>query len=445
MDKRRDNIEKYLKGELTPAEMHALEKEALGDPFLAEALEGGEQLGAIDFSKDVAELNEKIMKRKSTSWTWPLRIAASLLLLAIFTFVMWIALKQDPEQTLALEQNLPASDNLPKTSTETNPTTVTTEAKESKEESKTETSPAPLQAESKKEISTGASNPTLRSKKTSPKRIAEDKKTEEAPELAVTVPDEKKADDKVSTPITENSLERNVAVTTIDPNKKNELQPPSATEIKLAEGYIAAIDARPTIVTGRVLSAEDGTPLPDVRVALKGTSVMTKTDALGRYSITANNPEKTLVYSSEGLESTEVKFDGVDSTYLPVKIEMTDEAQEEAAVEPSGMRDFGPTNVYTIPAHPETGNRLFKQYLEKNHKYPKEAKETKVEGTVMIEFKVDATGALSEFKIVRGIGNGCDEELIRLILQGAKWVPTTKDGAPVSDKARVKFKFELEE
>jgi TonB family protein len=101
--------------------------------------------------------------------------------------------------------------------------------------------------------------------------------------------------------------------------------------------------------------------------------------------------------------------------------------------------------VYTIPAHPETGNRAFKQYLEKTHKYPKEAKALKAEGTVVIEFKVDATGALSEFKIVRGIGNGCDEELIRLILQGAKWIPTTKDGAPVSDKARVKFKFELEE
>lgn len=434
MSKGRNDIEKYLKGELTSAEMHALEKEALSDPFLSEALEGGEQLNAVDFSKDVAELNEKIVKRKPTSWMWPMRIAASLLLLAVFSFIIWIALKQDPEQTLAFEQTPPAQDILPKT--ETTPVPVVSETEKSSEES----NPA-LSKESKTE--TSASQPKKLSKKPSPERIAETKEAEFAPTLSEAMPAEPNTDDKARERISE-GLDKSQGFTSIDPNKKNEIQPPSATEIKRAEGYIASIDARPTIVTGRVMSAEDGTPLPDVSIALKGTSVITKTDVHGRYTITANSNEKTLVYSSVGLESTEVKFDGIDSTYLPVKIEMTDEALEEAAVQPSGMRDFGPTNVYTIPAHPETGNRVFKQYLEKTHKYPKEAKEVKAEGTVVIEFKVDATGALSEFKIVRGIGNGCDEELIRLILQGAKWVPTTKDGTPVSDKARVKFKFELE-
>jgi TonB family protein len=431
MSKGKNDIEKYLKGELTAAEMHALEKEALRDPFLAEALEGGEQLSAIDFSKDVAELNERIMKRKQTSWTWPVRIAASLLLLVVCSFIFWIAQKQDPEQTLALEQNIftPTQDSIV-----TAP--IASETERPKEESV-----LALSTESKAEIS--ATRSKKRSKK-SPERTPETKETEFAPALAESLPAKPKAEDKVSVRIGE-GLNKNQGFTSIDPNKKNELQPPSASEIKLAEGYIASIDARPIIVTGRVMSAEDGTPLPDVSIVLKGTSITTKTDAQGRYAITADSQDKTLVYSSVGLESTEVKINGIDSTYLPVKIEMTEEAQEEAAVQPSGMRDFGPTNVYTIPAHPETGNRAFKQYLEKTHKYPKEAKEVKAEGTVIIEFKVDATGALSEFKIVRSIGNGCDEELIRLILQGAKWVPTTKDGAAVSDKARVKFKFELEE
>lgn len=434
MDKRRDDIEKYLKGELTPAQMHALEKEALSDPFLAEALEGAELIGAVDFSKDIAELNEKLVKRKPATWVWPARIAATVLLLAVSIFIIWNTQKQDPEETLAFEKAIP------KDTIKTQPQTIPAASETKKSEE-----PAPVQdPEPKKENSLAKAKPRV--KKSSPANV-ENQKPELAPELAQTLPEENKIDDKVSKRIAENQLDKKRDVTTLDPNKKDEVQLPSASEIKLAEGYIASIDARPTIVTGRVMSAEDGTPLPDVSIALKGTNVKTKTDALGRYTITANSQhkEKTLVYSSEGLESTEVKINGIDSTYLPVKIEMTDEAQEEAAVETSGMRDFGPTNVYTIPAHPETGNRAFKQYLEKNHKYPREAKETKVEGTVTIEFKVDATGALSEFKIVRGIGNGCDEEVIRLILQGAKWVPTTKDGTPVNDKARVKFKFELEE
>lgn len=436
MDKRRDDIEKYASGKLTPAEMHALEKEALDDPFLADALEGTVTIGAVDFLNDVAELNEKIVKRKGFTLAWPMRIAASLLFIALASFIIWIALKQEPEQQLALQQNI--QDSISQITTKPS-TEILAEAEKPKEESNL----APLTTELKKETPPPAtfSKPKLRGKKSSPNRIAENKKSEQAPTI---LQGETKADPTVS-PLTESLEERNAEIATIDPNKKNELQPPSASEIKLAEGYIESIDARPTIVTGRVMSAEDGMPLPDVSVALKGTSVMTRTDAYGRYAIKGYSRDKTLIYSSIGLESTEVKIDGVDSTYLPVKIEMTDAAQEEAAVETSGMRDFGPTNVYTIPTHPETGNRLFKQYLEKNHKYPKEAKNTNVEGTVMIEFKVDATGALSEFKIVRGIGNGCDEELIRLILQGVKWVPTTKDGTPVNDKARVKFKFELEE
>lgn len=439
MDKWRDDIEKYRKGQLSPAQMHALEKEALNDPFLADALAGAEEIDATNFAQDVAELNEKVMKRKQASWTWPVRIAASLLLLAVPVFIIWITLKQDPKQILALEPNILAKDSLPKTITETNP------APAAQMETKKEEPASSRIAEVEKETLPSSSvKPKQRSKKSSSERDTKTK-TEQTPEISEPVAAENKIDDEINKRITENQVDQKREVATIDLSRKNELQTPSANEIKVTEGYITSVDARPTIVTGYVMSADDGTPLPDVSVALKGTSIMTKTDAHGRYAITANSVDKTLVYSSEGLESTEVKFDGIDSTYLPVKIEMTEEAQEEAAVETSGMRDFGPTNVYTIPAHPETGNRLFKQYLEKNHKYPREAKETKIEGTVIIEFKVDATGSLSEFKIVRGIGNGCDEELIRLILQGVKWVPTTKDGTPVNDKARVKFKFELEE
>lgn len=435
MDKYKNDIENYLAGKLTPAEMHALEKRALDDPFLADALEGAALIDATDFSKDIAELNQRITKQKSSSWLWPMRIAAAVALVAVSMIAVWLFLQQDQEQTLALQPE--TSNELPKTQPKTE-TPPPTETKQS--------APAPDTAspasQPKKEIH---STPRVKRSKQPAPLVAETKTAEQLPELSETLADNNLTKDNVSEPATSIAREETSKVTSNDPEKKQEIRLPSANEIKIAEGYIAAVDARPTIVTGRVLSAEDGTPLPNVSVALKGTGVITKTDAHGRYSITANSREKTLVYSSEGLESTEVKIDGIDSTYLPVKIEMTDAAQEEAAVETSGMRDFGPTNVYTIPAHPETGNRAFKQYLEKSYKYPKEARDLKVEGTVMIEFKVDATGALSEFRIVRGIGNGCDEEVIRLILQGAKWIPTTKDGTPVNDKARVKFKFELEE
>ena len=78
----KNDIEKYLKGELGPKELHALEKMALNDPFLAEALEGSESVQSEDFLSDVAELERRIQKQKARrAWIVPLRIAASVALL----------------------------------------------------------------------------------------------------------------------------------------------------------------------------------------------------------------------------------------------------------------------------------------------------------------------------------------------------------------------------
>ena len=94
-------------------------------------------------------------------------------------------------------------------------------------------------------------------------------------------------------------------------------------------------------------------------------------------------------------------------------------------------------------AHPENGNRAFKQYLEKSIRYPEQAKAKAVEGRVTVEFTIQPNGSLTDFTVIRGIGSGCDEELIRLIKEGPRWIPTKKDNIPVQDKAKVRLKFEL--
>jgi TonB family protein len=94
-------------------------------------------------------------------------------------------------------------------------------------------------------------------------------------------------------------------------------------------------------------------------------------------------------------------------------------------------------------AYPENGNRAFRQYLEKNIAYPEEAKARKIEGRVTVDFFVEPDGSVTGFTIIRGIGGGCDEELIRLIKEGPKWIPTKRDNTPVRDKVRVRLKFEL--
>jgi TonB family protein len=94
-------------------------------------------------------------------------------------------------------------------------------------------------------------------------------------------------------------------------------------------------------------------------------------------------------------------------------------------------------------ATPEGGRKAFKQYLEKNLQYPEQALKNEVEGKVTVQFTIGMTGQLSDFKVIRGVGFGCEEEVIRLIKQGPKWSPTKKNEAPVKDRVRVRMRFSL--
>ncbi|NJN42103.1 MAG: hypothetical protein HC811_07665 [Flammeovirgaceae bacterium] len=96
----RYDIEKYKKGELTPEEMHALEKKALSDPFLADALDGLEQISSQSFSDDVNEIRRAAIKKTSKPIFTPLRIAASIIFLLSVSLVVFLSLNK-PEVELA--------------------------------------------------------------------------------------------------------------------------------------------------------------------------------------------------------------------------------------------------------------------------------------------------------------------------------------------------------
>ena len=73
--------------------------------------------------------------------------------------------------------------------------------------------------------------------------------------------------------------------------------------------YRSAVGQSEVTVSGRVTDSGDGTPLPGVSVAVKGTTTGTTTDAAGRYSLqTPSNA--TLVFSFIGFTSQEVAVNG---------------------------------------------------------------------------------------------------------------------------------------
>ncbi|MGB3585955.1 MAG: TonB family protein [Tunicatimonas sp.] len=93
---------------------------------------------------------------------------------------------------------------------------------------------------------------------------------------------------------------------------------------------------------------------------------------------------------------------------------------------------------------PEGGMREFYRYVGDNIKYPKEAREKGIEGKVFVQFVVNEYGELTDFKTLKGIGGGCDEEAVRMLQAAAAWNPGTTDGKPVPVRMvmPITFKFE---
>jgi TonB-linked SusC/RagA family outer membrane protein len=70
--------------------------------------------------------------------------------------------------------------------------------------------------------------------------------------------------------------------------------------------FALSLWAQERTITGKVASAEDGTPLPGVNVVVKGTTNGTVTDADGNFSLSIPNSGAALVFSFIGLQTQEV-------------------------------------------------------------------------------------------------------------------------------------------
>ncbi len=95
-----------------------------------------------------------------------------------------------------------------------------------------------------------------------------------------------------------------------------------------------------------------------------------------------------------------------------------------------------------MPEYPG-GTQALYSFLAKNIKYPKTAKKNNVEGTVYVKFVVDEDGSVINPVIVRGIGAGCDEEVIRVIKKMPKWKPGEINGKKIAVYYTLPCKFSL--
>lgn len=83
-------------------------------------------------------------------------------------------------------------------------------------------------------------------------------------------------------------------------------------------------------------------------------------------------------------------------------------------------------------------------YIETNLGYPAEAKANKIQGTVYVNFIVEMDGTLTNFKVVRDIGGGCGDAVVKALKQMPKWQCGKQRGRPVRVTCFLSVKFSLQ-
>jgi protein TonB len=90
------------------------------------------------------------------------------------------------------------------------------------------------------------------------------------------------------------------------------------------------------------------------------------------------------------------------------------------------------------------GDKAFTAYLSKSIHYPPQAIQRHISGKVYVNFVLNAEGKVQDAHVVRGPGNGLNDEALRLVWLMPAWEPGRVNGQPVRVACTVPISFNTE-
>jgi len=123
------------------------------------------------------------------------------------------------------------------------------------------------------------------------------------------------------------------------------------------------------------------------------------------------------------------------------EIEMIEEEEVMEEEEPPVLEKLF-INSDKQPSFPGGEEKLY-QYLGTKITYPKEAEEKGISGRVFVQFVIEKDGNMTDVKVVKGIGGGCDKEAIRVVKAMPNWIPGTQRGKKVRVRIKLPINFKI--
>ena len=89
------------------------------------------------------------------------------------------------------------------------------------------------------------------------------------------------------------------------------------------------------------------------------------------------------------------------------------------------------------------GASAWQRYLNKNLRYPQDAIDNEIQGTIIVQFIVDKAGVVSDVEAISG-PNELRDEAVRVIKKSGQWTPAVQNGRQVKSYKKQPIVFRLE-
>ncbi len=453
------DIEKYHRGLLSAKEKHELEKAALDDPFLADALEGYAVAG-VDLPSDLAELENRLGERVNKTQLIPietgrrryapfLRVAAMFMLFAGAGILIYqlsfrhknpelAVIKTDSIKPGTIQDSSLHAINTPTATTGDNsfiaaettktnnqkavtagknnegnaaPVTsnkisgemVKTETDETVKENKPVSTVTPVTIAPAKEAETKTDIVTASGKATE-KNLAREENTDKVSAMSKRKADSGGVKDQVAQPV--------------DDNTRNK-------QITASRGAIDNKDYKKEMNTfrGRVTDPAN-VGLPFANVTNVQDNVGTYTDAKGNFTLTSTDSVLNVQVRSIGFENNNLQLrNNVPSNQVVMQEDRRGLSEVVISNQKpnAAARSRDANRVVTEP-EPADGWVAYDSYLANNLNVPDDFKPQQTEGNaVQVSFEVDKNGEPVNIRVEKSLCSSCDKEAIRLIKDGPKW------------------------
>jgi protein TonB len=138
-----------------------------------------------------------------------------------------------------------------------------------------------------------------------------------------------------------------------------------------------------------------------------------------------------------------------------------DGAVDDGTVAPAGPVGDGGKGIVEVPKKEDDGPvfvpvefeaqfpgglAAWARYLNKSLRYPEDAQNREIQGTVVVQFVVDREGNVSDVQAISGPEQGgLREEAVRVIRKSGKWTPGNQNGKGVKSYKRQPVTFRMNE